>query len=328
MDKKACLDLFSSSFSSLFEGKPHVRAGFRPEKRLLLQDPMEHRVLETLLFEAVETILRQRPPSPSSPLVFMDRGGLGDGARSAAGLCALFASHVENSSKSPPLLHVAFNTPAGLALLTRSAVTKAAADHDLLAGVSVFEHSVESADTLALQTLDARLCEASPVISFAGSGSAGLIAKENLFGPDPMLARSHRVVMSFPDPEGLLGEIRRYSSLIGHDADLASIRFRVQIRQGGGTADLGEVMLSASSLKETTSDLAMLIEAARRHRWLAVLEPVRHRETKSTPGLVCPCRSLLTDPDFLPSVKAIKTVPVGACTTLVAIGVHSGGIEL
>ncbi len=294
---------------------------------------MERTVFDKLLFETIETALKSRPPSTSSTatIVVMDRGGLGDAARQAPGLLALFAAHFQASAGTSKLVHVSFNTPHGIGILVRNAVAKSAAEHAVDAMVSIADQDAEWIDKVALDSLLALLRDTSSVISHAASASFSLLPQRRLFAPDPLLARSHGVVLSFLDPEALLGEAARFASLIGPSADFAAIRFRIQIYRGGKTEEIGTVELVPSRLKETVHTLSRLIEAARRHVWFAAVEPIEQHAAEDpaadTAGLFCPCRELLHNLDFLPSVKAVKTIPSGACATLVARGIDTEGLE-
>ena len=282
-------------------------------------DPMERLIPEKLLYETVETALRSRS-FPASPLVvFMNRGGHGDGARSAAGLTALLNDRL----KKPELLHVSFNTPrGGLGALVRGAVEKSAADHEIEARVSL--HNLP-AERLAVddREADAMLGAADLVISYAASGASGIVPKQRISAPDPLLARSHASVLSFPDPEGLPGELSRFESLVAREPNLTGLRFWVQIDVGDRIEELGVATLSRTGKSDAKERLWQLIENARRRPYRVLVEPLSDDAVSGYP-LLCPCRSLLKAPGFLPSVRVLKIVPVGTISAVTAEGAEAG----
>ena len=281
-------------------------------------DPMERLIPEKLLYETVETALRGRS-FPASPLiVFMNRGGHGDGARSAAGLTALLKKRL----KKPALLHVSFNTPhGGLGALVRGAVEKLALDHEIEVRVSLHNLPAERLAVDAREA-DAMLGAADLVISYAASGASGIVPKQRISAPDPLLARSHVSVLSFPDPEGLPGELPRFENLVAREPNLTGLRFWVQIENGGRTEEFGVATLSRTEESDAPARLWQLIENARRRPYRVLVEPLSDDAVSGYP-LVCPCRSLLKEPGVLPSVRVEKIVPIGTISAVTAVGVET-----
>ncbi len=280
----------------------------RISRQFFGHDPFDRLVPEKLLFEGVETLLRQWR-KPDRPLVlFMNRGGHGDGAKVATGLMPILASHWRDIS----FIHVSFNTPArGLGALVRGVLLKNGAESGI--DVQVVCHN-RPAEGLRLSEADAttQTQAADLVISLASSG-----ATESFEAFDPLIARSHLSVLSFPDPEGLVGELERLDALLGQEPNVEQIRFWVQV-EGSDDAleELGVTALGGSGNART--ELWKLIENARRRAYQVVLEPVADGFA-SGDTLVCACRSRL-ERYLGQSAKIQKIVPAGAHLVASALG--------
>lgn len=308
-----------------FEGvsaaqSPNDAAMGRIARLLPGTDLMERLIPEKLLYEVLETLLRQKKELSSPLVIFMNRGGHGDGARSAPGLTSLLAAHYKN----PRLLHVSFNTPkGGLGALVRSAVAKSAAEHDIEAAVSIHNLPVERL-TLSERDVDEMLGAASLVISYAASGTSAVMPRERISALDPLLSHSHAAVLSFPDPEGLPGDLPRLEALVAHEPNFSSLRFWVQVVDGEKVDDLGVATLSRNGGGDAHTRLWQLIENARRRPYRVLVEPSADGVPSGFP-LVCPCRSLLTAHNFIPSVRVLKVVPVGSTLAVTAVGIGTEG---
>ncbi len=321
MDPEARLDPLAGSaraFEAVSAATSVTDAAFGRVSRLLPSaDPMERVIPEKLLYESLETLLQETKGGlGEAPLVvFMNRGGHGDGARTALGLTAMLVKHL----RKPKLLHVSFNTPrGGLGSLVRIAVERSATIHDIEAAVSI--HNLP-AERLALSDDDVRrlLGEAALVISYAASGASGVLPRDRISTPDPLLSHSHRAVLSFPDPEGLIGDLPRLKSLVAKEPNFSSLRFWVQVVDGDKTEDLGVAALKRDGSGDAEKRLWQLIENARRRPYRVLVSPSSDGTPSGHP-LVCPCRSLLLKPGFLPSVHVTKVVPVGATLAVTAVG--------
>jgi hypothetical protein len=280
-------------------------------------DPLERLIPEKLLYESVLHRLRQGA-FPESPLVvFINRGGHGDGARVSAGLTALLAEHLKN----PSLLHVSFNTPkGGLGALVRIAVSEAAAASNIGAIVSAHNLQVERLP-LTRDDIDAVLGRASLVISYAASGNPCITTVSQPCMQDLLLEHSHTTVLSFLDPEGLVGELPRIEAQLSREPSLAGIRFWVQTVDNGRIETLGGATLGRTVQNDAPSKLWPLIENARRRPYRVSVEPIRATGEALGGAAVCPCLSLLKEHGFIPSVRVRKSVPAGSRFAIFAEGI-------
>lgn len=308
----------AEAFSRISSVHASKDAPLRQVSRLLLSmDPLERLIPEKLLYEAVQHRLRQ-DAFPEAPLVvFMNRGGHGDGVRISAGLTALLAEHLKN----PSLLHVSFNTPkGGLGALVRTAVLESAAAHNI--GAIVLAHNLQAEKLPLTQSdIETALGRASLVISYAASGTACITTREQHCMQDLLLKHSHAAVLSFLDPEGLFGELPRIETELAREPNLAGIRFWVQSVDGDRLDTLGGAMLGRTSRNDARQKLWPLIENARRRPYRILAEPVRANGESLGGAVVCPCLSLLKEHSLIPCIRVRKSVPAGSRFTIFAEGI-------
>jgi hypothetical protein len=316
MDQKTHLiaDRASAVTHAFSEALQTISPIWTEKKRITRQffgrDPFDRLVPEKLLFEGVEALLQNRARPDHPVVLFMNRGGHGDGAKVAGGLMPLLASHWHDLS----FVHVSFNTPVrGLGALVRAVLQKSGAEHGIDVQVACHNRPPEGL-RLSEQDAERLTSDADLIISFASSG-----ATEPFSVADPLIARSHLNVLSFPDPEGLVGQLDRLEKLLGQEPNLEAIRFWVQVEGGdskGAFEDLGTTTLGKGGAAK--SELWKLIENARRRTYQVLLEPMSD-DLASGDSLVCPCRALLTQNLSL-SAKVLKVVPAGDHLIASALG--------
>jgi hypothetical protein len=152
------------------------------------------------------------------------------------------------------------------------------------------------------------------VITFAPSGSAGLIPREDR-RPDPLLARSHAAVLSFPDPESLVAGLPGLAESVERDPGMDALRFWARVgRESGADGDLGRCVLGPGG--DAAERLWVLLDNAKRHRYRILAEPMLDGLPSGDP-LICPCRALI-ESDLLPGLRVERVVPAG--DRLVAVG--------
>jgi hypothetical protein len=282
-------------------------------RALLRPDPLERLVPEKLLFEAVADHLKHRTV-PSSPLVvLMNRSGHGDGARMAGGLFPLLSEYWRGIS----FVHVSFSTPSrGLGVLVRGLLVKAGADYDINVHVVAHNRPVEGL-RLSSEDIDTLVGTADLVISFASGGGAGLMVQDRMMDKSPLLSRSHVSVLSYPDPESLVGELPTMKQILGREPDLASLRLRVQVLGDDNHFEaLGAAVLGPEG--DAAAQLWPLIDNARRRVYRVLIDPMSG-DAPQGDSLICPCRALIKS-SLAASAGVSRIVPAGARLVAVAWG--------
>ena len=286
---------------------------YRVTRRFLARDPLERLVPERLVLEGVERLLSERPGLNAPLVVFMNRGGHGDGARLATGLLPIIARHWREVS----VVHVSFNTPdRGLGALVRGVLTKTGAEHGIRAHAVAYNRPAQG---LKLSDNDVvRLVgEAALVVSFASDGEAGLVPVASLCNREPLLAVSHLCVLSYPDPEGLVAELTHFERVIVQEPNVDAIRFWVQVQESDGTfEDLETALLGRDGNAATR--LWPLIENARRRPYRVLVEPIYNNLPVGAP-LVCLGRGVI-ERSLGPSCQVQKIVPAGSRLVAEATG--------
>lgn len=284
----------------------------RNARRLLKPDALERIVPAKLLGEGLAKLLDDLS-KPERPLVlFFDRNGGGDGARAAAGLFPALGERWRGVS----FVHVSFATPTqGLGALVRSVLTHAGAEHGVDVHVVAFQRPAEGIGMTTYELDDVvKACDL--VLTFATGGSAGLISPRVSVGTDLLVSRSHLSVLSFPDPESLVGDLAGYAGLIEKEPTIDGIRFWVQIKADGEYQDLGTTVLGEGG--DAEDRLWVLIDNARRQPFRILMEPMRNGLPGGDP-LVCPCRTVIESEIGL-SAQVIRVVPAGSCLVGVVRG--------
>lgn len=300
--------VFSEALQSI---SPSWVSRYRITRRLLARDPLERLIPEKLVLEGLEQELSQRSNVTAPLVVLMNRGGHGDGARLASGMLPLLSNHWDEVS----LVHVSFNTPErGLGALVRSVLTRTAAEHGIDAHAVAFNRPAQGLK-LSAENVESLLGDASLVVSFASDGEAGLVPDEHLFARDSLLAASHLVVLSFPDPEGLVSELDHLQQVIDDEPNVDALRFWAQVMERPNSfEDLETSVLGAGGT--APKKLWQLIENARRRPYRILVEPLFRGRPAGAP-LVCPGRAVL-EASLGTSAVIRKIVPAGS--RLVAVG--------
>ncbi len=303
-----------SSLSYALQKIPHSWTGKqRLSRRFLRSDPLEQLVPNKLIEEGLEKLLDSRSRAGNPLVLFMDRAGGGDGVRAATNLMPLIGRRWSNVS----FVHVAFATPAGgVGALIRNALTKTGAEHGV--DVHVVAHNRPFEGLEVSQQLEDHLTDACDlIITFAPGGAAGLT------GPDPaaekndvLLRRSHVAVLSYLDPEALIGELGFFDNLVGTEPALEAIRFNVQVEIDDTFRELGKTALGYDG--DAKDKLWALIDNARRHRYQILIEPMQ-KEAPSGSPLRCPCQTIIKR-ELGELVTIDRIVPAGATLVTTAKG--------
>jgi len=277
---------------------------------LCTSDPFDRVVPIKALVEAAGHFLG-KASRPDHPLtVFMDRLGGGDGARAASALIGLLGEAWPRGN----FVHVAFATPSrGVGALLRANLTRTGADAGMVVDVVAHNRPVEGL-RLSADDVERLVGEADLVISFAPGGVAGLTEIEGRAGADRLLARSHVVVCSFPDPEALVADLGALGEVVEREPGLDALGFRVEVESDGAFAELGQTLLGEGG--DAQERLWVLLDNARRQRYRILIEPMRGGLPSGT-ALSCPCQTIL-ERGLLPELVVGRVVKAGS--RLVAVG--------
>ena len=214
------------------------------------------------------------------------------------------------------LVLVSFSTPdPGIAALIRSSLTQKGAEHGV--SVHVVAHNRPFCGlALPEERVDDLVCGSDLAITFAASGSAGLLGEEQPGAEDHLLARSHLGVLSYADPESAVAELPRYEQLLEKERALSAIRFRIQVEAEGSFEDFGAATLGPDG--DAKERLWVLLDNARRRRYQLLIEPLRGGAPVGGP-LLCPCQTVVKE-RLGASAMLEKVVPAGATFVAVAKG--------
>jgi hypothetical protein len=280
--------LVVSAFSQALQNIPPQWTGKqRPSRRFLRSDPLEQLVPNRLIEEGVEKLLDSRSRTGNPLVLLMDRAGGGEGVRAATSLMPLIGRRWSNVS----FVHVAFATPAGgVGALIRNALAKTGAEHGV--DVHVVAHNRPFEGLEVSEQLGDQLTEACDlIVTFAPGGAAGLTGPaSSTEKEDLLLRRSHVAVLSYLDPEALIGEMGFFDSLVGTEPALEAIRFNVQVEIDDAFRELGKTALGYDG--DAKDKLWALIDNARRHRYQILIEPMQKDAPSGSP-LRCPCQTII-----------------------------------
>jgi hypothetical protein len=161
------------------------------------------------------------------------------------------------------------------------------------------------------------LGQADLVISFASGGGAGLVSAERMHEMEPLLARSHVSVLSFPDPDSLVGELSVLEKELLREPDLEALRFWVQVVTASNEVEeVGFAQLGKNG--DAKDRLWSLLDNARRRPYRVLVEPMSGGLPTGDP-LVCPCRAVIQS-SLTESAEIVKIVPAGSRLIAVATG--------
>jgi hypothetical protein len=284
----------------------------RRSRRLLKVDPLEQLVPAKLLGEGLQKLLDELTPSSNPTVLFMDRAGGGEGAKTAGDLMPLLSKRWSGAS----FVHVSFATPArGVGVLARSVLVSAAARCGVDAHVVAYNRPVQGLK-LAQNDVDAIAGSCKLIITYTPGGAAGLVEPKDSICSDPLIEQSHLVVQSYPDPESLIGGLSTLKLLSKNEPAIETIKFYVQIQTDETFRDLGVATLGPGG--DAEDRLWMLIENARRHRYRVLVEPLSGDQPSGDP-IVCPCRTVIHEE--LSAFAAVqRIVPAGSILVAVARG--------
>ncbi|MCP4603148.1 MAG: hypothetical protein GY847_21980 [Proteobacteria bacterium] len=305
----AAIAAFSNALQDI---PPEWIARQRIGRRLLKSDPLERFVPARLLKEGMGKLLDVMSQLERPIVLFMDRAGGGDGARAAAGLMPLLGQ------RWPGVLfiHISFATPSqGLGALVRSILVHTGAENSVNVHVVAYNRPVEGL-RLFPSDADAITRECDLIITFSPGGIAGLKSADQPPVDDPLLDRSHLAVLSFPDPESVIGDLPSFNQTIEKEPSLEAIRFWVQIKVDDSFEDLGVAILGPGG--DAEDSLWSLLDNARRHPYRILIEPMSNDLPSGDP-LVCPCQTVIQE-ELSTSAAVSRIVPAGSRLVAVARG--------
>jgi hypothetical protein len=303
-----------SAFSKALQNiSPQWTRQQRLSRRFLRSDPLEQLIPNKLIEEGLEKLLDSHNRTENPLVLLMDRAGGGDGIRAAGSLMPLIGRRWANVS----FVHVAFSTPArGVGTLIRNSLTKIGAENGV--DVHVVAHNRPFEGLELSPELGDQLTEACDLImTFAPGGAAGLSGLEPAsLQQDVLLRRSHVAVLSYLDPEALIGEMEFFDRLVGAEPALEAIRFNVQVEIDDTFQELGTTILGYDGNAKDT--LWALIDNGRRHRYKILIEPMQKDAPSGSP-LLCPCQTII-ERELAESVTIERIVPAGATMVTTAKG--------
>jgi hypothetical protein len=287
----------------------------RLARRLLAPDALERLVPSKLLSETLGAALEVRPAPGQPSVLIMDRGGGGDGAKNTAALLPLVAARWPGAR----VVHAAFATPRGVGILIKGVVAEAGAACGIAAEAVGGDGPVEGL-RLCASDEESLVGGFDLVVTFAHSGAAGVTTRDLSLQGDPLLARSHAAVLSYPDPEGLVAELDRLEQAIEVEPGLDAVRFWVEAEDAGEFETLGYTTLGKGG--DARERLWVLIDNAKRRRWRALVEPM-HNGLPAGDPLVCPCRAVI-ETRLAGDARVVRVVPAGRLLVVVAEGLRAG----
>ncbi|MDD5309494.1 MAG: hypothetical protein PHU25_19430 [Deltaproteobacteria bacterium] len=282
--------------------------------RLLASDALERLVPSKLLLETLGAALEARTVPEQTSILVMDRAGGADGAKTTAGLLPLV------SAKRPGarVVHAAFTTPRGVGILIKGVLSQAAAACGVVAEAIGGDGPVEGL-CLSAEDEERLVAGFDLVVTFAPSGAAGLVSREPCGRGDPLLARSHVAVLSYPDPEGLVADLDRLGEAIETEPGLDAVRFWVEVEDRGAFEALGYATLGEGG--DARERLWVLLDNARRRPYRVLVEPM-HGGLPAGDPLVCPCRAVI-EARLAPDARVVRVVPAGRLLVAVAEGLRA-----
>jgi len=270
-------------------------------------DPFDRFVPARLLEEAAAPGLGKLARRDEAAVLFMDRLGGGDGAHAANALILLLGETCDGAS----FTHVSFSTPSrGLGSLLRGSLARAGAKSGVLVDVVAHNRPAEGL-RMTEEEADALVGQFDLVISYAPSGAGGLLCSS----PCPLLARSHAAVLSFPDPEHLVADLKGMEAAVQKEPGMDSIRmWAMALDEDGEHRDMGHCILGEGG--DAGDRLWVLLDNARRRLYHFFAQPLLD-QVPSGDSLYLPCKGLL-ERGFVEGIRVSKVVPAG--NRLLAIG--------
>jgi len=297
----ATSDSFSKALQSI---SPRWTERLRATRHLLPKaDPLTQLAQSGLLRETVVKYL-EKNPLPKAPLiVFMDRSGGGEGAKAAGTVIELLAKQCDSAG----FVHISFATPPrGLGTLLRSNLARKGSDAGVL--VNVISHNVPPEGLKMSQSdADNLFKDCDLAISFASNGAAGITLGNDETDRDALLARSHICVLSFPDPEYAVADLKTYEQALPSLAGIDAIRYWVQQKHGRTFEDLGHCTLGQNG--DAQSRLWVLLDNAKRGLYRILMEPMRNGLPTGDP-VAAPCKTLIEE-TLSHDAQMLRFVPAG-----------------
>ena len=282
-------------------------------KLLLHGGTLERLVPRKLLAEGLEMVIRERSYPEHSAVLFMDRAGGGEGAKAAAEIMPLLSSRWSGIS----LIHVSFRTPTrGIGILVRSILKKAGVDNGIDVHSIAYDRPVQGLESVS-DTIRELTEKCGLVVTFASDGASGLEPTEALGLPDALLRESHIAVLSYPDPDSLVGGLPDFRQLIDRESIIDGIRFDVEVQGENGDFELlGSAVCGVDG--DAEERLWLLLDNARRRAYRVLAFPLQHGYSVGMP-LVYACRTLV-EKDLAQSTSVLRVVPAGEHFAVVARG--------
>lgn len=291
-------------FSALLQEIPKSwKTRQRVVRQLLLSDNLERMVPARLLAEGLGRLLEEKEQPNSPTVLFLDWAGGGDGARAAAGVMPLLGEKWPGVS----FVHVSFSTPAqGLGTLVRSVLVHAGAENSVNVHVVAYNRPFlglrfSPEDLVRIATLS------DLTIVFSPAGAASLRDDSR---PESlrMLEISHLSILSYTDPDSLVGDLPQLGDFIEREKGVEAVRFWVQVQREGKFEDFGTSVLGPEG--DAEERLWSLLDNSRRHCYRVLVQPLS-RDLPTGDPLVCPSRAAI-ERDVVDYAVLRRIVPAGS----------------
>jgi hypothetical protein len=302
---------FALALDGALSGVPHVVAEQQSAVRPLLRpDPMERVVTSKLLREAVAKALEHHSFREGANMLLVDCLGGSEGARAASALMPV----VEQKLREASLVHLSCGTKGrGVARLIermlRALVPGLPATIDVLSTPA----SIEEASP--------RLGELSSLIDMlvlmAPLGAAGLTWTSDGLGMGELLRQARVSVLTYPDPESLVAALPTMERELSRSKQMASLRVEFHLDTSHGLVSLGAAIVGPGG--DAGQRLWLLLDNARRHRYVATIVPLGPDDMPCGRALACPCRTLLENRLVVPGA-GVRIIPCGGLLAVVAEG--------
>jgi hypothetical protein len=315
-------DLATSTASLFSAALNNISPGLMERQRIARQllaetDPFERIAPTGLLAEATGRFLAEasRPLRPLTLL--MDRLGGGEGAGASAALLGLLGDSWPWGS----LVHVAFATPArGAGTLVRGNLKRVGAESKVVVDVVADNRPAEGLQ-LAQADAEQLVAGCSLVVTYAPGGIGGLLPPPSERGVDLLLSRSHVAVLSFPDPESLVADLKALEAIVDKEPGIDALRFWAEVETDGQFRALGHAVLGQGG--DAHDRLWVLLDNARRRRYRFLVEPMWNGTPTGTPYL-CPCQTAI-EQGLLPELVIDRVVRAGNRLVVVGRGAEAPG---
>ncbi|MCU0664321.1 MAG: hypothetical protein MUC50_18580 [Myxococcota bacterium] len=303
---------FAIALEAVLAGLPHIVAEEQNAIRPLLRpDPMERVVTAKLLREAVARALEHHSFREGAGMLLVDCLGGSEGARAASALIPVIEEKLHGAS----LVHLSCATKGrGVARLIermlRALVPGLPATIDVLSTPSSIEEASEALAAFSPQT--------DVLVLIAPLGAAGLLTwTSDSVGLGELVRRARVSVLTYPDPESLVAALPTMERELARSSVTAKLSIELYLDTPEGETLLGKATVGPGG--DAGQRLWVLLDNARRHRYLAKIVPLRENDEPCGHALYCPCRTLLEHRLIGPGA-GVRIIPCGGLLVVVAEG--------